>query len=218
MLAVRRGFTLIEVLVTLVILMFGLLGIVGLMAKGQKASYEAYQRQMALSLASDMVERIQSNKTQAAAYALAATPPGQTVGTGGARYTALVTGALTPNCGADGAVCNGTELTAYDLALWEGLLQGYGERSVAGATTLIGGVIGARGCIEQVLAPVACPAPSANPPFTRTTYRVSVAWQGFEDLGAVNFPTTCGANLYGLPGQRRVVALDLLVMLACPGI
>ena len=41
----KRGFTLIEVLVTLVILMFGLLGIAGLMAKGQRASFEAFQRQ-----------------------------------------------------------------------------------------------------------------------------------------------------------------------------
>ena len=36
----KRGFTLIEVLVTLVILMFGLLGIAGLMAKGQRVSFE----------------------------------------------------------------------------------------------------------------------------------------------------------------------------------
>ena len=52
-----RGFTLIEVLVTLVILMFGLLGIAGLMAKGQRASFEAYQRQAALAIANDMAER-----------------------------------------------------------------------------------------------------------------------------------------------------------------
>ena len=44
----NRGFTLIEVLVTLVILTFGLLGIAGLMAKGQRASFEAFERQQAL--------------------------------------------------------------------------------------------------------------------------------------------------------------------------
>jgi len=46
------GFTLIEVLVTLVVLMFGLLGTAGLMVRGQRASYEAYQRQQALAIAS----------------------------------------------------------------------------------------------------------------------------------------------------------------------
>ena len=45
-----RGFTMIEVLVTLVILLFGLLGIAGLMAKGQRAAYEALQRQQALAM------------------------------------------------------------------------------------------------------------------------------------------------------------------------
>ena len=53
----NSGFTLIEVLVTLVILTFGLLGIAGLMAKGQRISFEAYQRQQAVALASDMAER-----------------------------------------------------------------------------------------------------------------------------------------------------------------
>ena len=44
------GFTMIEVLVTLVIMMIGLLGIAGLMAQGQRASFEAYQRQQALGV------------------------------------------------------------------------------------------------------------------------------------------------------------------------
>ena len=65
-----RGFTLIEVLVTLVILTFGLLGIAGLMAKGQRASFEAYQRQAALAIANDMAERMRSNRSQAPVYAL----------------------------------------------------------------------------------------------------------------------------------------------------
>ena len=67
-----RGFTLIEVLVTLVILTFGLLGIAGLMAKGQRASFEAFQRQQAISLASDMSERVRANRSQAAVYTAAA--------------------------------------------------------------------------------------------------------------------------------------------------
>ena len=72
MLKQRRGFTMIEVLVTLVILLFGLLGIAGMMAKGQRAAYEALQRQQALAMVADMAERILGNRTQAAAYATAA--------------------------------------------------------------------------------------------------------------------------------------------------
>ena len=53
----QPGFTMSEVLVTMVILMIGLLGIAGLMAQGQRSSFEAYQRQQALALAGDMAER-----------------------------------------------------------------------------------------------------------------------------------------------------------------
>ena len=217
-----RGFTLIEVLVTLVILMFGLLGIAGLMAKGQKASYEAYQRQQALALASDMTERIRSNPNQAAAYASAA-PTTAPVGTLGSRYSALVSGALTPNCSTSS--CTAAQLAAYDVALWEGLLQGYGERNAGG---LIGGAVGARGCVESpatnpalVTTFLACQPVGTTPRlWFNTTYRVSVAWQGNEKLGTVGvvgYPT-CGTGLYGVEadGYRRVVALDVLLSTVCP--
>ncbi len=207
----RGGFTLIEVLVTLVILMFGLLGIAGLMAKGQKASFEAYQRQSALSVANDMVERIRLNPAQSTVY-VAAAAPGTPIGTD-ARYQS---GGYAPNCGA--ATCTAAELAAYDLALWDGLLQGYGERNAGGV--LVGGIQNARGCIEELAnTTVVCPAPpaAAGNFFTRTN-RVSVAWQGQEDTGApVAPPSICGAGLYGATnGMRRLISLDVMVQIQCP--
>src|SRR5688572_30098855 len=154
----KRGFTLIEVLVTLVILMFGLLGIAGLMAKGQRVSFEAFQRHQALQIANDMAERLRANKLQAAAYVAAAGAPD---GIGdGKHFASLPAG----KCAT--AACTAAELVAYDVALWDGLLQGYGERN-AGGGARTGGVINARGCVEVAPAPA-----SAN------TYRISVAWQG----------------------------------------
>lgn len=47
----QRGFTLLEVLISLLILLIGLLGIAVLMLKGQRASFEGYQRQQALAMA-----------------------------------------------------------------------------------------------------------------------------------------------------------------------
>jgi type IV pilus assembly protein PilV len=210
----KRGFTLIEVLVTLVILAFGLFGIAGLMARGQRASFEAFQRQQALAMANDMAERVRANPTQAVAYSLGATvnsPRGQ-----GVMYNSLLTGAISPNCAVTSS-CDTAQLAEYDLALWDGLLSGYTEtQKLTG--NLVGGIINARGCIEETantigLCPGA-PAPAGTPPFTRSL-RVSVSWQGNEDTVA---PTTsnCGNGVYGFETRRRLVSIDVMVMQPCP--
>jgi type IV pilus assembly protein PilV len=208
----NRGFTLIEVLVTLVILTFGLLGIAGLMAKGQRASFEAFQRQQALSIASDMAERIRGNRKQAAAYASAApvsTPVGQ-----GSQYNDLLSASIT-DCGT--YTCTPAQLAAYDIALWDGLLVGYSESQVTGGAK-VGGIINARGCIIQAPDPpgaVVCPAPpSPSVSFTRTM-RISVAWEGNEETVAPT-TSTCGQGVYTTETKRRVAVLDIMVLQSCP--
>ena len=64
----QAGVTLIEVLVTIIILTFGLLGLAGLQAKVQLTEVESYQRAQAIALLSDMSERISANRGQAASY------------------------------------------------------------------------------------------------------------------------------------------------------
>ena len=214
-----RGFTMIEVLVTLVILLFGLLGIAGLMAKGQRAAYEALQRQQALAMVADMAERIIGNRTQAVAYAAAA-PLTQPVGAGyGLNYATLLKNGIT-NCAT--ATCSADQLMSYDIAMWEGLMLGYSERLVAG-TTRVGGILNANGCIVELADTSAnCPIPpSTGRRFTRTL-RISVAWQGSEDsvdpsLVSGNTNMTCGnARGYRSASSRRIVAADINVMQNCP--
>ena len=62
------GFTMIEVLITLIVLALGLIGVIGLQARGQQAELESYQRGQALALLQDMVDRI--NTDRAAAHSL----------------------------------------------------------------------------------------------------------------------------------------------------
>jgi type IV pilus assembly protein PilV len=178
-LQLNRGFTLIEVLVTLVILTFGLLGIAGLMAKGQRVSYEAFQRHQALQIANEMAERLRANKLQAAAYAAAAPSP---TGVGaGSQFASLAAG----TCGT--AACTAPQLAAYDVALWDGQLQGYGELSGA---TRTGGVVNARGCIEAVAANTIASAfrgkATTTPAYRRARGRVRVApgFMAARDSGA----------------------------------
>jgi type IV pilus assembly protein PilV len=218
-----HGFTLIEVLVTLVILTFGLLGIAGLMAKGQRIAFEAYQRQQAVALASDMGERIRGNRLLAAAC-----PPGPACTTytagapvitplgNGVYYQDYQTGAI-KDCAT--LTCSIQELALYDIALWDGLLNGYSEQQTGGVTR-VGGIINAHGCIEELLAAntsASCPpAPAPLGSVFSRTLRISVAWQGSDDTAApTGVNSTCGAGLYGAETKRRIVTYDLLVSQPC---
>jgi type IV pilus assembly protein PilV len=58
-----RGFTLVEALVALVVLSVGLLGIAGLYVEGLRAGRTAAYRSAAVTLASDMADRIRLNPT-----------------------------------------------------------------------------------------------------------------------------------------------------------
>jgi type IV pilus assembly protein PilV len=59
------GFTLIEVLVSLVVLLVGLLGLAGLQLYNIKANYSAYLRTQASIAAYDILDQMRANKVQA---------------------------------------------------------------------------------------------------------------------------------------------------------
>lgn len=98
----QRGFTLIEILITVLVLSIGLLGLAGLQATGMRANTGALLRTQATLLAADLGDRIRANPTQAAAGAYAATAaPG-------------VTSCLSGGCGNAGAVTNSDLQEWYD--------------------------------------------------------------------------------------------------------
>jgi len=217
-----RGLTLIEVLVTLVILMLGLLGLSGLIIKASKLNFEAYQRQQALVVASDMAERMHANQSPALAPAAnlatagiyaAAAPLALPLGDPAVATMWGGLGDSVRDCSRV-ANCPPAQIASYDLALWEGQLLGAGKRSTGVAG--VGGISNARGCIEGPVVwlsnTVAAPA---------NTFRITVAWQGDqavpvsdrdEDLRRV---ATCAKGLYMTLGQapdaadqyRRLVVL-----------
>jgi type IV pilus assembly protein PilV len=61
----ERGMTLIEVLVTLVIISVGLLGVAALQLTTVRNNYDAFVRSQAAVLASDMLDRIRANRAAA---------------------------------------------------------------------------------------------------------------------------------------------------------
>jgi type IV pilus assembly protein PilV len=123
----QRGVTLVEVLVTMVILAIGLLGLVGLQARLQILQSESYQRAQALMLLKDMTGRIANNRNAAAAYV---TGPASPVGVG-------------MSCPA-----NVSTRQSADLGEWCNLLQGASEETTSGSQ--VGAMVGGRGCVEDL--------------------------------------------------------------------
>jgi type IV pilus assembly protein PilV len=175
----EAGFTLLEVLVTAVIIAVGLLGLAGLQAKMAATQMEAYQRAHALVLLEDMVARINSRRSHAKAGEYAAVGTMTIVGSGDD---------FDPAQG-----CAQADLTERDLCEWSGALKGAGTTD--DSEVFLGAMIGARGCIEQL---------SVNPP----TFRVSVAWQGLSDTVAPSLTCGQDVD-YGSAGRRRVLAVQL---------
>ena len=81
----QKGFSLLEVLITLVIISFGLLGIAGIIVNSLKNNHSSYSRTQASVLANDIIDRMRANRTTAATspypynLAMTGTPSGSGV-------------------------------------------------------------------------------------------------------------------------------------------
>ena len=124
----QRGVTLLEVLVTILIVAVGLLGLAGLQARIQTAELESYQRVQALVLLQDMVDRLRANRHEAVQYV---------------TTTPLGTGTASAVCGAAGGY-------AKELCEWNNALLGASETiTLGGVTKNLGAMTDARGCITN---------------------------------------------------------------------
>ena len=182
----QDGFSMIEVMVSLVILLFGILGLVGMIVVSQRAETESYQRSQALLLMQDMVGRIRSNRNVAPCYAISSDPANAATPFMG------IGSAVTPACGL-GTVQAYTRSNS-DLTTWQSQLIGASERL---GTANAGAMTGARGCIS--LDPVA------------NIYLVSVAWQGLVTTKSPPAAVTCGSGRYGDERLRRVISSTLSI-------
>jgi len=86
----QKGTSLIEILVTILIVSFGLLGVAGVVSNGLKGAHSAQGRSQASMLAADLIDRMRANRSDAESdpggagspYNLAlgdATPTGTTI-------------------------------------------------------------------------------------------------------------------------------------------
>ena len=116
-----RGFTLIEVLVTLLVLSIGLLGIAKLLLVSSRANDSAYLRTQATSLAYSILDSMRANRAAAVA----------------GNYSGSSASATNPGtqCAAS-APCSSATIAQYDLWNWQqALTTGLGPSGMGTVTT-----------------------------------------------------------------------------------
>ncbi len=123
----QRGFSLIEVLITIFIVAIGLLAGAALQLISKKNSYDAVQRTTAAALAHEIIERMRANPTQRDQYLIAA-----------------VTEMSQPGVDCTSSDCSAAELAQHDLWTWRNALLGNAE-TVDGEAS--GGLVSPEGCI-----------------------------------------------------------------------
>ena len=184
----QRGSSMLEALVTMVILSIGLLGLMQLITRAGMTEYESYQRVQALNLLSDMVEKINTNRKAAGCYAFSDPNSGA---------PSLGTSSAGPSpCNAWGTAAEQARALA-DLTEWNQKLLGTAETK-SGAPT--GAMLGARGCVTL--------DPATG------LFQVSVAWQGSTRTvqpTSIDPTFVCGQGQYGPEEQRRIVVSTLTI-------
>lgn len=115
----QRGVSLIEVLVTVIVLAIGLLGLAGLQLNSLRFTYSAYQSSQATVMTYDILDRMRANAgaAQTGAYDIAiGTEPGESSCTGG------------------GANCSSGDMAGADIFEWKEALAAVlpaGDGSIA---------------------------------------------------------------------------------------
>lgn len=148
----QRGVSLVEVLVTLVLISLALLGSASLQVMSKRSNYGAMQRTSAAHFANDYLSRMRSNRTALASYLPAEELGGGSLGADPAK-----------DCSGAAAGCTDAEIAAYDQWVWERELDGALER-IDGVDS--GGLLEPTACVSG-------PVGGGS-----GLYEIAIAWRG----------------------------------------
>ena len=178
----QDGVTLIEVLISALVVAVGLLGVFQLHLVAKRSSYESFQYTQAHALATDIVERMRANPSHLSAYA------SRDYGTAGIPEPAKSCAKVRPP--EDG--CVATEMVQWDQHMWSQLLTG-GDEMIG--DRVIGGANDMRGCVTV----------------SDATVEVVVTWRGMDETvdGAVGGTAAqCGQS----DARRRSVRIATTIV------
>jgi type IV pilus assembly protein PilV len=131
--ASQSGSSLLEVLISVVVLSLGSLGVAGLQVTSKHATNDAHQRLLATYLANDIIERMRNNPSALATYA------GEAVGGN------TIASEPSPDCSTS-SQCNAAQLAQHDRWAWEQAIDGV---TIQSGSNKAGGVLKPKGCISN---------------------------------------------------------------------
>lgn len=182
----QSGFSLLEVLISLVVFSLGLLAVAGLQTISKQSNYESIQRTIAAQIATGLLEDIRTNGGGIDIY----TGSGDIGGSSRGAQPA-------PNCSA-GSECNPVQKATFDLWFW--------EQSLDGTLETTGGT-GAGGLVLPTLCVTGPVGGGAG------IYRVTVVWRGSASLVSQG-ANACGTGTgnYGVQNAlRRIVQIPTYI-------
>ncbi len=160
----QDGFSMIELLVTVVIFSVGLLGVAGLQIVSKRAAFEAMHRATASEVAYGLLEDMRANGPALGDYVATAQI--------GQNTMAVAPTTLAIMCADSNNPCTETSIATRDLAHWESVLDGSMEGGAGG-----------------LIYPLAC---ITGPPGGVTgVYMVTIVWRGTVSTTDPGI-TTCG--------------------------
>jgi type IV pilus assembly protein PilV len=155
----NRGFTLIEVLISMLVLAVGLLGLAGLQATGMRNNLSAQHRSQATLLAYDIADRMRANIVDAQNFATST------------YFTQAPAGAAVANCETVTG-CTTIQMANNDLSVWNAnivatLPMGQGSITFLGAiyTIAINWDDNRDGCVNPGDADAVCVGQPNDPDF-----------------------------------------------------
>ena len=168
-----RGFYLVEVMLTVVVLTVGLLSLTALHIHNKQTNLIALQRSYASQLMHDLLERMRSNSSALEVYI----NDGTRTLSGGSMSEPGQMCTIAEQCDAD-------QLAAFDLWEW--------ERKLTGQITTIDG-----SSASVLLEPTACLSGPADG--SAGTYTLAIAWRSTKAIGnpADSEPTKSNATAAG---------------------
>jgi len=148
-----RGISLIETLVTIVIISVGMLGIAALYVESLKAGQTAVMRTRAVAFAADMADRIRTNQAGGVAYDVGPEAAG------GAPPNACADTTLAP-----ALICTPDEMALNDIWAWK---------------TMVGNTDDAQ--FQRIGLPNATATIDRNPATVPVTYTITINWADKND-------------------------------------